>query len=354
MVPSILSGLNMNAFLQKLIDSDSKSEDYATDQAIIAQGLALVKAKTNPSHTLLKASLLERAKFQNWQAKASELFLELDRRNIRFLVFKGFAYSSLLYNNTALRPYSDIDILIQFEDYQQISKLLNELSYQCYPSRQGEFVSFQNTFFDGQPLQTLFDVHWQINNRIEFHRHFVFDELFQSAQVIELGDLAFKTLNNCLAFIHGSFHYLAHRPEDRKHIWLYDLALLWHGMSVSQHEECVLLAQKKQQSEIISKVLILLTETFGKLIKHNVNNVNLAVNTRETTSPYADERNKKISDIRTRLRNIPGFRTKLKFLSEYLFQSKVYMQNRYQLKSQNWVLFYYPRMWIEDFIKLFK
>jgi hypothetical protein len=341
----------MNDFLQKLIDSDSKINIYSTSQQIIEQGLAPLKALDNDSYTIQKAKLLESAKFQNWQEKAKQLFDQLYANNISFLVFKGFSYSYLLYNNTSIRPYSDIDILIQHEDYQVVSTILNVLCYQCFPSRQGKYISFQNTFFDQSPLKTLFDIHWQISNRVEFHQYFRFNDLYDSAQVIKTQEIHFKTLSNDMAFIHGCFHLLAHRPEDRKHIWLYDLAILWHNMTAEQQKNCLQLAKITQQLGVINKVLILLAETFGAIIKYDVN---LVQEDHEVTSAYVQQRKRKITDIKTRIRNINGFSNKLKFLSEYLFQDAQYMQNRYHLNSSRWVVFYYPKMWLEDIIKLFK
>lgn len=341
----------MNDFLQLLIDSDRKIKSYATSQHIIKQGLAPLIALQDRSQTIQKANLLEFAKYQNWQKKAAQLFDRFKNNDIRFLVFKGFSYSHLLYNNTSIRPYSDIDILIQYKDYKRVSTILNDLSYQCFPSRQGEFISFQNTFFDQKPLKTLFDIHWQINNRIEFHQHFSFTDLYDSAQTIETPEVCFKTLCNSVAFIYGSFHFLAHRPEDRKHIWLYDLAILWNNMAADEQKKCLMHAKKTHQSEIVKKALLILEETFGALIKYDAN---LIQKNHEATSSYVRRRKRKFTDIKTRIKNINGLSNKLKYISEYIFQDKAYMQNRYHLKSGFWVVFYYPRMWFEDIIKLFK
>ena len=341
----------MNDFLQKLIDSDRKIKSYVDSRHIIKQGLAPLKALVDCSYIIQKANLLESAKYQNWQNKAAQLFSCLHTNQIKFLVFKGFSYSYLLYNNTAIRPYSDIDVLIQYKDYKHVSTILNDLSYQCYPSRQGEFISFQNTFFDQKPLQTLFDIHWQISNRVEFHQHFGFTDLYDSAQIIETPEIYFKTLSHSMAFIYGCFHFLAHRPEDRKHIWLYDLAMLWNNMTADKQKQCMIQAQKTQQLDIIYKVLLLLTEVFGALIQYDMNVIQTNI---EGTSSYVRRRKRKITDINTRIKSINGFSNKLKFISEYLFQDTVYMQNRYHLKSNRWVVFYYPKMWFEDIIKLFK
>ena len=341
----------MNAFLQKLIFNDNKLRGFSADLQIIHQGLAPMIAQTSASITIQKANLLEKVKLQNWQKRAEQLFTELSRENIRFLVFKGFSYTYLLYNQSNIRPYSDIDILINLADYDRVSDILIKQGYQCYPSRQGQFVSFQNSFFDSNSPQTVIDLHWQINNRIEFHQYFQFDDLYNEALVIESSVLQFKTLNLKDAFILGCFHYQAHRVEDRKHIWLYDLAILWKTMDHQQQEHCLDKAQITNQSKIILTTLKQLDDTFVNCLCLDRMVTNQY---KEATEGYLLNRNYKITDIKIRLANIKGFRNKITFISEYVFQKTDYVQHRYHLKSTTWVYLYYPKMWLQDLIKLFK
>ena len=341
----------MNAFLQKLINNDSKLKEFSVDQQVIHQGLAPIMAQNSMSITIQKANLLEKVKLQNWQKRAEQLFSGLSAENIEFLVFKGFSYTYLLYNQSSIRPYTDIDVLIDQADYDQVRDILIKLGYEHYPSRQGQFVSFQNSFFDSNSPQTVIDLHWQINNRIEFHKNFQFVDLYKFAIVIETSAIQFKTLNLVDAFIVGCFHYQAHRVEDRKHIWLYDLAIIWKTMNSQQQTECFNKAQATNQSKII-------LSTLKQLNKNFVNCLNLdeiVINQhKEATEDYLLKRHRKITDIKIRLANIKGFGNKLKFISEYIFQKTDYVQHRYQLKSKNWVYLYYPKMWLQDLLKLFK
>ena len=341
----------MNAFLQKLINNDSELKKFSTDREIIHQGLAPIIAQNSVSVTIQKANLLEKVKLQNWQERAEQLFSELSAGNIEFLIFKGFSYTYLLYNQSNIRPYTDIDVFIDQADYDRVSDILIKQGYQQHSSRQGQFVSFQNSFFDSNSPQTVIDLHWQINNRIEFHKNFQFVDLYKFAIVIETSVIQFKTLNLVDAFIVGCFHYQAHRVEDRKHIWLYDLAIIWKTMNSQQQTECFNKAQATNQSKII-------LSTLKQLNKNFVNCLNLdeivANQHKEATEDYLLKRHRKITDIKIRLANIKGFGNKLKFISEYIFQKTDYVQHRYQLKSKNWVYLYYPKMWLQDLLKLFK
>lgn len=341
----------MNEFLQKLINSDSKISEFSSDAQVIHQGLAPILALTNNSLSIQKANLLERVKLDNWQTQAKILFSKLTNKNIDFLVFKGFSFTHLLYNGTNLRPYSDIDIIIDKGDYDLASNILIELNYRCYSSRQGKYVSFQNSFYDNDSPQTIIDLHWQINNRIEFHQHFPFEFLQKDATTIQFNEVSFQTPNLIKSFIIGCFHYQAHRPDDRKHIWLYDLALIWNQMNSEDKLSCIDIAKNTCQFTIVQHTLFQLDKVFTNCL-----NISAFKNieTDEATEDYLQIRNKKITDIKTRLHNIKGTKNKIQFLSEYVFQNPNYVKNRYHLKSKFWVLFYYPRMWTEDIFKLFK
>jgi len=340
----------MNKFLKKLIQNDNIINDYTDTQVIINQGLAPIVALSNPSLTLQKADLLEQSKYINWQDKATVLFNQLDQNGIRFLVFKGFAYSYLLYDQKHIRPYSDIDILIDENDYKKTEKLFEELNYKRFPSRQGKFISYQNSFYHSDSSQTIIDLHWQINNRLEIHPYFQFKQLYQTSVEIKSPDFKFKSLNTIDAFLLACFHYHGHRPEDRKHIWLYDLALLWHDINTETQKECLKAAEIKQLSQIVDSLLSRLNKTFSL----NIDLSQRKTSTSEHTNTYLNNRKRKISDVKIRFKNIKGFKNKILFLSEYIFQSTNYVKNRYNIKSNIVVYFYYPRMWTEDLFKLFK
>ncbi len=344
----------MDEFFEKLIGSDCKLPKFTQDSQIIQQGLAPISALSNRSIAVQKAHLLETVKLKNWIQKAHLLFNALTDQQIQFLTFKGFAFTFLLYNKTHLRPYSDIDIIIKQSDYDAVETILLQLGYQQYPSRQGSFVSFQNSFFDNadnRTPQTVIDLHWQINNRIEFHKHFDFSSLFGNAQSLHFNNTEFKTLSNIDAFILGCFHYHAHRPEDRKHIWLYDLALLWNKMDLLIQRHCLAKAKDTEQSAIVFNTLNLIDSTFVSCFEMDFKN---KASKHEATEFYLQQRNKKLADIKTRLKNIHGLNNKIKFISEYVFQSRNYVERRFSLKNKQWVYLYYPKMWLEDMVKLFK
>ena len=118
----------MIEFFLYLVERDCKLAGFKSDKQIILNGLAplFVEYKQSNSVNLIKASLLEKAKFQNWQEKSQTIFKLFDNSRIRFIVFKGFALTHYVYQNSYIRPYSDIDMIVDVEDYKVAEQLLSE------------------------------------------------------------------------------------------------------------------------------------------------------------------------------------------------------------------------------------
>ncbi len=339
-----------HSLVMQFIANDAQLINFTQTSTVINQGLVPIFSFWKPTTELQKANLLETAKHRNWQSKAKQLVELFNQYNIKFILFKGFAYNYTLYKKQSLRPHSDIDVFIDKKDYKLIEKLLHQLNYKAVASRQGRFVSYQNSFYDDNKINTVFDIHWQISNRTEIHPYFQFEKIYKNSTTITSADLSFQTLDSIHAFIYACFHFQAHRPEDRKHIWLYDLALMWKGFSINEKNKCLDLALSYNLYDLVGGTLHVLNSTFGKLISFE------PINNRPFTfqSNYLQSRNLKGGDFLYRLKNLNGIKEKILYISEYLFQSTYYVQSRYVLKSRRWVYLYYPRMWLEDIIKLIK
>ncbi len=347
---AIITMFKEHLLLSQLIANDSQLSNFTQVSHIINQGLAPIVSVLNPSTELQKANLLQQAKYLNWVSKSKILCELLNQNKIEFFIFKGFAYNYLLYQQLPLRPHSDIDVFIDEKDYGAVEKLLLHHKYQAVSSRQGRFISFQNSFYDDKKINTVFDIHWQISNRTEIHPYFQFKKLYKLSSTIAASDFLFKTLDSIHAFIYACFHFQAHRPEDRKHIWLYDLALMWKGFTTKEQNKCFDLSLHYNLYDLIGGTLQTLNLTFGELISFQ------ALNGKPFSfhSNYLKSRNFKGRDFLQRLKKLKGFKDKSLYISEYLFQNKHYVQTRYKLQSSQWVYLFYPRMWFEDIVKLIK
>jgi hypothetical protein len=75
------------------------------------------------------------------EAETKGALARLQKAGIETLLLKGFPLSYLLYGTPALRPYSDVDILVRKEKASDVKSVLTPLGYSFPPGVSGEYVS---------------------------------------------------------------------------------------------------------------------------------------------------------------------------------------------------------------------
>ncbi|MCF6301195.1 MAG: nucleotidyltransferase family protein [Proteobacteria bacterium] len=331
--------------LKELFNQDQIISQYSSNIDIVEQGIGPLLEYTGHSTTLTKKiSLLQQAMLPHWLEALEKLSSQFSKPVI---VFKGYALCHSVYPENWLRPFADIDVFIHIKHYPEVEKILLQHEFKKIGSRKGQFISHQNSFTKQLANQSkiTFDVHWQLNNRPEFHSYFPFEEVLSTSDEQKM----YHTLDLASAFVLSAFHYYAHRSSDRKHIWLYDMALLWNQMDRSIQFKTLDLAKKTKQLQICHQALNQLKTTFN-LSDFDHNDSEL----QEKTDKYLKKRTLKIHDFKIRLSNTAGFINKCKYIGEYLFQPYDYVQQRYGLNSNKLIWLYYPLMWAQDILKLFK
>lgn len=331
--------------LKELFNQDQIISGYSSNIDIVEQGIGPLLEYTGSSTTLTKKiSLLQQATLPHWLKALEQLSTQFSKP---FIVFKGYALCHSIYPENWLRPFADIDVFIHINHYPEVEKILLKGGFKKIGSRKGQFISHQNSFTKQLPNQTqvTLDIHWQLNNRPEFHKYFPFEQVLATSETHK----TYQSLDLASAFILSAFHYYAHRPTDRKHIWLYDMALLWNQMGRSLQFKTLDLAKKTRQLQICHQALSQLKGTFNLSdFDHNGSDL------QEKTDKYLKKRTLKIHDFKIRLSNTPGLINKCKYIGEYLFQPYDYVQHRYGLNSTSLIWLYYPVMWVQDILKLFK
>jgi hypothetical protein len=177
-----------------------------------------------------------------YEDRGSRLLACLQEEGFGFIMLKGFAHMAGLYGNTWTRPVSDLDILIDREDYPRLKELLVKLDFSYRPGAnfRGTAVEAQEIdetyyneahFHQGKGEVTFnFDVHWSIEGLGEdsplkslfpvehypWRRH----TEVQLFGAIEVGCLTAE-----MQFIHNIMHLgLHHRLRGFK--WFLDICLL--------------------------------------------------------------------------------------------------------------------------------
>jgi hypothetical protein len=188
----------------------------------------------------------------------------LHAANINVTVLKGFALANTLYNHPALRPRTDIDILIHPRDKEAIKDIFQSLGY--YNPRGWEPKAIINQFSMKKPLSkglnVLFDIHLKISNSKGIENILNYDELLINADTSTLQNI--NLINQPYALIHAIFHLLNHRAAGDlvKLIWLYDIYLIIEQLDEKMRLDLLELIKVKGLATLVLFTLRLTNQYF--------------------------------------------------------------------------------------------
>jgi len=154
-------------------------------------------------------------------------------QGVRTLIVRGPALAWLVYPDPALRPSSDLDLLVLPEQVSSARAILEEMGYQCLSKRfEGCRTFFREECFihrENPRNNLMIDLHWALwelhpssNNR----DHIGVRDLFSRAVTVNAPTLSFKTLHPVDALIHAAVHLTMIHGKDMRLIWIYDIVLI--------------------------------------------------------------------------------------------------------------------------------
>jgi hypothetical protein len=151
-------------------------------------------------------------------------FAELmDGAGVRFILLKGAALSTLLYDSLEQRPMVDVDVLVKRDDWTKARDALEGAGYHV-PTESDERFWLANYYNvpvsspDARPAS--FDIHWALNQEIRYS----VDEagLWERSVAFEREGKEFLRLGNEDLLLSLALHVAYHYFEARL-LWLYDI-----------------------------------------------------------------------------------------------------------------------------------
>lgn len=144
---------------------------------------------------------------------------------IRILVLKGSALARLTYSDPALRPSSDIDLLVKPIDMVRSRRLMEKIGYiceeQCFEYSLGSY-SEELYLRPGNRIYKPVEIHWKLHPYCMEDVNNLFD---RAVNVVTYG-LEFETLDPIDTLIYNAMHMLMHHNTDIRLNWIYDTFLL--------------------------------------------------------------------------------------------------------------------------------
>ena len=171
----------------------------------------------------LRAGVANRMAFQ-------ELSLLIDRfrsEHIPVMVLKGGVLAASLYDDAALRPMGDLDLLIPRDAVGRAKRVLAEQGYSpCSEMADGfaDKYSIEQTFLRLGNRPSQIDVHWHAFTMPYYFERIPIEWFWRRTTEINIGGARALMMSPTAQLIYLSAHYMLH--NFRRLIWSYDLALL--------------------------------------------------------------------------------------------------------------------------------
>lgn len=159
-----------------------------------------------------------------------EVVAAFEKGGVRILVLKGPAYGRTVYPDPALRPASDLDLLVRPDDMVQARTILEGLDYKCEERKFGikerlyaheEFVHKRKQRY----FRTI-ELHWRLHALIGIKQEAQTEELFDRAIRVESSSLTFEALDLVDALIHTAINNAYGHDHCMRLIWAYDIKMI--------------------------------------------------------------------------------------------------------------------------------
>ena len=163
-----------------------------------------------------------------------------NQSKLQIIVMKGAALAETIYGNLALRPMSDIDLLVKKEDLHQVDELLKKLGYSP-ADRSVDDVDFTSTYLttldyrNSAKNSPSFHIHWHfVNSTIpneSYINHIKMDDIWQDAVKTNIADIETWVMSPHHLIIHLSEHALrvTHSLSKLSYFCDIDKAINYYG-----------------------------------------------------------------------------------------------------------------------------
>lgn len=274
--------------------------------------------------------------------------------NISVLLLKGAALIESGYENPAVRPMADLDLLILPQYINQARLALDGAGYESYAQEpwpeynQRYRLVAEYSKRDGGRYPYFIDLHWGILD-IPYYRLIPIEDMFSRAEKVD-DSINLPCPEDHFLVLCG--HLGLHERYDAPLIRYYDLAILIQqgGESFSWEEILERAAEWKlviPMKRALLRLQSLWPEIIPESITQNLSEMVPASGEQRIHSLVVDRQRNPTSDVLFYFATMPGFFKKTRFLLEQAFPSPAYMRQLYcPNRPSLWPLTYFLRAWL--------
>lgn len=281
----------------------------------------------------------------------SKVLKILQNDGIPVIVLKGAALAELIYQDIALRPMSDVDLLVKGKDWRRIDKVLSQLGYE---SNVTSLLSKRHV----QWIQ-----HIKYTNRVP--RVEVHPKIYELPNLNPWINASPATIASTDTLILGLEDFLLHlclhvdhhlrKGRSTKLIWWCDIAeVLKHYRKELNWDYVIRTAKKHQVEGTVRRILYVINEWFDGHVPANVlsqlkdDGIIISINdvlhsAKESTSEQkrVQTQNQELDSLLSSISRIPSIHNKIYHVFRSIFPCREFMIHRYSVTRPNCVYFYY-------------
>jgi hypothetical protein len=178
----------------------------------------------------------------------------LNEAGVPVIMLKGAALTETLYQNIALRPMRDLDLLVLPTDAARTVALLEAAGYRRETEpHPGVSLAYENEVALYKPsLESyLLEVHWSLFDS-PYYQQMAMDWFWESTQIVDTPSGQLRILGPEAQVVHLCGHMVLHHAQESNLLWMHDLALFIHA-----HEgdiDWALLLEKTQEFQLVLSV----------------------------------------------------------------------------------------------------
>jgi hypothetical protein len=272
---------------------------------------------------------------------------------IPVMVLKGAALGEELYGNAALRPMTDVDLLLHAGDALVAVGQLQALDYEHVHDEPhaGLTLAYENEITLRRPgvVPVTLEIHWHLLDAPHYQQRVAPEWFWQTAQELPLAGRPAQVLSPEANLLYLSAHLVLHHKGIGLR-WFYDIATL-----VARSGRLIdwdMLLEKADAFHLVTPVQRVLAELAGEWgvpvpETRLAEALALPVSPMEQrvvswlTAPDRPVAQRFWAD----LVGLPGWRARLPFALAHLFPSPSYMRQRYAIDSDWLIPLAYPYRW---------
>ncbi|MGP6089477.1 nucleotidyltransferase family protein [Antarctobacter jejuensis] len=271
---------------------------------------------------------------------------EFAAAGIEPLILKGTAMAYSVYDNPALRPRGDTDIVVSPGDFERAQEVLKAGGFSLAFVPGGRIVTSQCSYHlrDGHGLYHVIDLHRQTNNHAALARLFPYAELRAEAQPLQRLHAAYLRPGHVDAMLFACYHRFMHigapitvagtqHHSENRLIWLLDLVRIAKIFSEADWRTFVARARDKGLLRICHGSLTAARDCVGLQLPDDV--LPALDSAPQTEDPVRFLRAGRAGKLLANLAATPGLGQKIGFLRETAFPPAAYMRATFGTPGQN-------------------